>query len=175
MKVNMKKPPGRFKRKLIRLLGFDSYRQNIKVHIDDWDTWSVDYTLAHIIYPLLIRFKKLNNGYLMLDNGIDREDVPDGKGDTCVEEECWDFVLDEMIWTFEQIQDETSDDQFYSGEIDFQFKELKEKDSDGDPLYALEHGPNDTFKVDDEGLRQHHERIDNGLRLFGKYFRSLWW
>jgi hypothetical protein len=30
------------------------------------------------------------------------------------------------------------------------------------------------IKVDRVGLKKHEQRIDNGLRLFGKYFRSLW-
>ena len=30
------------------------------------------------------------------------------------------------------------------------------------------------IKVDHEGLDAHNERIKNGLRLFGKYYRTLW-
>ena len=29
-------------------------------------------------------------------------------------------------------------------------------------------------KIDTVGLNAHNARIDNGLRLFGKYFRTLW-
>jgi hypothetical protein len=28
--------------------------------------------------------------------------------------------------------------------------------------------------VDEDGYREYHNRINNGLRLFGKYFRGLW-
>jgi hypothetical protein len=38
----------------------------------------------------------------------------------------------------------------------------------------MEKGPNDTFKVDHNGMNKHNERINNGLRLFGKYYRNLW-
>ena len=30
------------------------------------------------------------------------------------------------------------------------------------------------IKVDRKGLKAHHDRISNGLILFGKYYRSLW-
>jgi len=29
-------------------------------------------------------------------------------------------------------------------------------------------------ELDREGLKAHNDRIDNGLKLFGKYFRTLW-
>jgi hypothetical protein len=35
-------------------------------------------------------------------------------------------------------------------------------------------GPNHTAKFDVEGYQAHSKRIDNGLRLFGKYYRGLW-
>jgi hypothetical protein len=36
------------------------------------------------------------------------------------------------------------------------------------------HGPNDTYVCDYEGIRKVHDRIQNGFRLFGKYFQNLW-
>jgi hypothetical protein len=38
----------------------------------------------------------------------------------------------------------------------------------------MKHGPNDTFKVDREGMEAHQQKIDNGMRLFGKYYGALW-
>jgi hypothetical protein len=38
----------------------------------------------------------------------------------------------------------------------------------------MEKGPNDTHEWDKEGYDKHSKRIDNGLRLFGKYYRGLW-
>lgn len=175
MKVIMKRPPARLKRWVLRLVGIEPIKEKTKIRIDDWDTWSADYTLAQIIYPLLVRFKELNIGYPTPGDVIDREDVNYNNGNSCVDEECWDLILDELIWTFKQLQDEDSDNQFYFGEVDFQFKPLNEKDNNGKTLYALERGPNDTFQVDEEGLRQHYDRIQNGLRLFGKYYQHLWW
>jgi len=38
----------------------------------------------------------------------------------------------------------------------------------------MEYGPNHTYVCDYDGIQKVYERIDNGLRLFGKYFRHLW-
>jgi hypothetical protein len=38
----------------------------------------------------------------------------------------------------------------------------------------MEKGPNDTYKADYEGMKKVHDRMNNGFRLFGKYYRSLW-
>jgi hypothetical protein len=75
-----------------------------------------------------------------------------------------------MIWAFEQCaKEDTGDDQFYSGEVDWTF----EKEEDG-KYSRMEYGPNHTFKIDEEGKKAHYERIKNGHRLFGKYYFSLW-
>jgi hypothetical protein len=81
------------------------------VHIDPYDTWSMDDTLAHIILPMLKQIKKEKHGSPFVDDN----DVPDElKSTSCTEDkddtwrasDCnihkrWDYVLDEMIWAFE--------------------------------------------------------------------------
>jgi len=64
------------------------------VHIDPYDTWSMDDTLAHIILPMLKQIKKEKHGSPFVDDN----DVPDELTDV---HEKWDYVLDEMIWAFE--------------------------------------------------------------------------
>ncbi|NDG31776.1 hypothetical protein EB118_17110 [bacterium] len=74
-------------------------------------------------------------------------------------EQRWDWVMDELIWTFEQCAMDDSTDQFFTyptGKFD-KFE---------DRIAAI--------KVDREGLDAHTARIKNGLRLFGKYYRGLW-
>ena len=41
------------------------YRKNraFNIHIDDFDVWSLDHTLACIIHPALIRLKETKHGY----------------------------------------------------------------------------------------------------------------
>jgi hypothetical protein len=125
--------------------------RTIKVQIDPWDTVSADHTLALIILPLLKQLKENPHGSSFVDN----EDVPthtpipEGqefeRSDEWEEwESRWKWVLDEMIFAFEHIVDHEWE-LMYFGET----KDL-------------------------EGFEKINERIANGLRLFGKYFRGLW-
>jgi hypothetical protein len=91
----------------------------------------------------------------------------------------WDWVLDEMIWTFEQLHpDNDWEDQYSSGVMDNHWVPV---DADGNEVpkgehkyYQMKDGPKHTYKIDWKGRMAHEERINNGLRLFGKYYRGLW-
>ena len=49
------------------------------------------------------------------------------------------------------------------------FKEQKDK-----PGYTLEKGPNHTRTCDKDKMTKIHARINNGFRLFGRYYQNLW-
>ena len=156
------------------------------VKIDRWDTWSMDYTLSPIILPMLKQLRKDKHGA----PNVDDEDVPAGLhsttkaaqrakkevGDTDGNHfKRWDWVMDEMIWAFEQLADDTWEEQYFSGKSNIIWVPSKELDAKGKPLtYEMKAGPGDTRKYDKKGYAKHSARIDNGTRLFGKYFRSLW-
>ena len=82
----------------------------------------------------------------------------------------WDWILDEMIWAFEQKVDDDADSKFfdhsdYEGETgktnhDTWFKDMSEGAS--------------KVKYDREGHAKWQERKANGFRLMGKYFEALW-
>ena len=142
------------------------------VHIDNYDVWSMDHTLALIIHPLLLRLKTQKHGYGMIDN----KDVPPELRSTApgarkglknkwdwdnYAEARYSWMLDELIWTFEQLADE--DD----GES--QFYDHTESNKEKDFAKSMK-----KLRVDRAGLEAHQKRIENGLRLFGKYFRTLW-
>ena len=130
-------------------------KQKTSIRIDKYDTWSMDHTLAPIILPMLVQLKATKHGA----PPVEWNDVPEGlrppkdqisKLYTHGEEDGnyfkrWDWVLDEMIWAFEQ----------------------KCRDDDWMEDY-------DYNKWDSEGANAHQERISNGFRLFGKYYESLW-
>jgi len=80
----------------------------------------------------------------------------------------WEWVLNEMIFAFEsKVSDGAWEDQFYTGEYgDIFVKQLADGNS--------ELLPNNTLKIDREGLKRYQDRITNGFRLFGKYYESLW-
>lgn len=117
---------------------YDRRKQTVKVRIDRWDTWSLDWTLAQIIAPALRQLKATQHGA----GYVEDVDVPDELRSTSaprpkqgeVDEnhfKRWDWVLDEMIWAMENINEHIDD-------------------------------------------REAQERIQNGCRLFGKYFTNLW-
>jgi hypothetical protein len=73
----------------------------------------------------------------------------------------WDWVLNEMIWAFEQNLDTKSEEKF------FDHSEVTEDKHD---IFGQLH----KIKIDKEGLDAHQERKSNGFRLFGKYYQGLW-
>jgi len=155
----------------------DKKSRTIKVHIDRWDTWSMDHTLAHIVLPMLKQLKETKHGAPF----VDPKDVPkelqpkkqtkkqkDNHETDSTHFERWDWVLDEMIFAFETKVDDDWEEQFESGESDLQMKKLE------DGNIEMIRGPNDTKVYDWEGRKVYQERISNGFRLFGKYYENLW-
>ena len=158
---------------------FGKYRKDHKprterVRIDDWDTWSAFTDLALIIEPLLRKFRKDTHGGPFIDN----EDVPPHLQQTSdpgahnVDDNWhrrWDWVLDEMIWTFYAIAHE-EEFNFWTEQPEIDFSEHDEdKGKKARPLRWKKPGV-----LDRDAQNAHEARINNGLRLFGKYFRSLW-
>ena len=124
----------------------------IDIKIDNYDTWNADHTLALIIYPLLQKMADDKPGA----PGTDDEDVPEHlRRENAKPKENywdtdefwydrWDWILEEMTWTFKELSECTWESLYY------------------------ENG------FDKEGYDKHSDKINNGLRLFGKYYRSLW-
>jgi hypothetical protein len=75
--------------------------------------------------------------------------------------------MDEMIWAFEQ-DNNSWEEKYYSGVVDMRKEEVDSS------CFRLVDGPNHTFKVDEEGIKKHQERINTGRRLFAKYYDGLW-
>jgi hypothetical protein len=137
---------------LVNVPFLDKREQKVKVRIDRYDTWSMDYTLAPIILPMLVQLKAEKHGAPF----VDLKDVPKelhGKKLTKKQKENgevddkhferWDWVLDEMIYAFDC-------------------------KANKDDVYMR-------FDIDDrEDMKAEQERISNGFRLFGKYYESLW-
>jgi hypothetical protein len=81
---------------------------SVEVQIDKQDTWGMDYTLAHIILPMLIQLKETKHGSPFTEDS----DVPEELRSTSAEPKenkwdtdsnfhaRWDWIMDEMIWAF---------------------------------------------------------------------------
>jgi hypothetical protein len=101
-------------------------KRKVYVRIDRYDTWNMDHTLAMIIHPMLKQIRETKHG----SPYVDEEDVPEelrlgekyknifdhSYSSEYTEEEKeladekfharWQYMLDEMIWAFEQIANE---------------------------------------------------------------------
>lgn len=153
----------------------DKKERKIVVKLDRYDTWSMDHTLAHIILPMLKQLKATKHG----SPNVDDDDVPEHLRSTKappVEKwhedgnvhARWDWVLNEMIWAFEQKTRAWWEEDYIIEHAEFEFS--SEPDEDGNREFKL----TKEGKYDREGERAHQERMNNGFRLFGKYYEALW-
>ena len=122
------------------------YRKNraFNIHIDDFDTWSLDNTLSHIIHPALIRLKEIKHGYpelwedgMVTHHNYDRQlhfDFIDEEVETKYLINIWNDILDKMIYAFGRIKEDNS--------LDISKDEW--------------------------------EKIQEGLDLFAEHYTSLW-
>jgi hypothetical protein len=146
------------------------------VKLDRWDTWSMDHTLADIVLPMLKQLKETKHGAPFTDD----EDVPEylrsymaqpkeNEWDTdSLHFMRWDWILDEMIWAFEQKVSDDAESQFF----DHSAYE-KDKVPVRDWLADMENRVNKT-RYDQAGHEAWTARKANGFRLFGRYFENLW-
>lgn len=141
------------------------------VRIDRWDTWNMDSTLSPIILAMLKQLKATKHG----SPAVDDADVPPhlrykkkqskanpeihkvDEGDDDLIHRRWDYVLDSMIWSFEQL---TKDD--WEG-LYFTYTDEDDEVLGGKKL-----------NWNKKGWEIHNAEIERGLTLFGKYFRALW-
>lgn len=123
-------------------------KRSVSVHIDPWDTWSMDSTLAHIIVPMLKQLRDNAHGIPWVED----EDVPAilrSTSQDCDEDENfytrWDYVINEMIFAFEEKLEDVGVDEFFK-----------------DGVY------------DRKAHENYQKRVSNGFLLFGKYYEALW-
>ena len=150
-------------------LYFDLKGRKVRVKLHRYDTWGMDHTLAYIVVPMLRQLKETKHGAPM----VEMTDVPENLRINDVESkaywdagepdethfERWDWVLDEMIWAFEQKCRDDWQGDYYGPYIE----------GEGGSISV------GRFEwTDEEGRKKHQERMSNGFRLFGKYYESLW-
>jgi hypothetical protein len=146
------------------------------VKIDPYDTWSMDHTLADIILPMLKQLQETKHGAPHVAD----EDVPEylrshmaqpkeNEWDTdSLWHMRWDWVLAEEIWAFEQLVADDAEGQFFDHSA-YEDDKLNVKEWLADINNRV-----DKIKYDEAGHQAWQARVDNGLHLFGKYFRAHW-
>jgi hypothetical protein len=163
------------------------------VKIDYYDTWNMDRTIGLIALPMLKQLKEKKHGSPF----VDLEDVPEYLRATTTEEydgqstfdfykehkvkegECdiharWEWVMNEMIFAFEHHLDDSWEEKYRSGVIDWKNQPCAWDENGKATLFKTSNGPNHTYECDYDGMDVVYKRIQNGFRLFGKYYQGLW-
>lgn len=116
-------------------------KRRVIVKIDNYDTWSMDHTLSYIIVPMLKQLKETKHGAPYVDD----KDVPKELRSTSAAPKendwdvdanhfkRWDWVLDEMIWSFEQ---KLSDQYFYKMDDEAEYKKYDKRLRNGFVLFG---------------------------------------
>ncbi len=136
-------------------------KRKISVRIDEYDTWNMDHTLAHIIVPMLVQLKKTKHGtpnemfseeYSIIlgmnDYWVEQKNGPLHKKIVQLEKEAikkWNDTISKMIKSFKELRSG------YKGEEKFYGK-----------------------RPDRDGYAEYHRKLQEGLTLFGEHYRSLW-
>lgn len=163
--------------------------RKIDIKVDRFDTWNLDHTLALIILPALIQLKHTKHGVpseFINDSAEDYHnqrvfDFMKEDKDEVFQTGCdkWEEVLDKMIWSFQQLAIEDYDSQYHHGDIKIGWKESDTKlpnpvTGKMESTYEMiDENPGEHW-YDMDGHQLHEERIQEGLELFGKYYRALW-
>lgn len=118
--------------------------QKTEIEIHDYDTWSMDHTLAPIILPMLKQLRETKHGA----PNVDSSDVPP-------ELRCND-ISSKAYWT--------------NGETDEKFHDRWDYVI-GEMIFAFEQKVKGDFIAADPEIQK---RVTNGFTLFGKYYECLW-
>ena len=129
----------------------EDFERKIKVEVHSFDIWNADHTLALIIHPILIKLKETKHGYPP-DFCEPKDFRPNPYPETCVGGgwDAYEKILDKMIWSFQEIIDDN-----------YLMKYYDERPGPEDKTW--------THKV-----MEHDKKIQEGLDLFSKFFRSFW-
>jgi hypothetical protein len=142
--------------------------RKISIHIDNYDTWDMDRTLSFIILPMLKQLQQTKQGWPHVDDedvpeylktinksvNVNKDEITDEIDDNYRRR--WEYVIAEMIFAFEHKIDTYN-----------KFCSVVKDENNMDTLTQ-------TLTPDDTRIKQRNERINNGLRLFGKYYNNLW-
>ena len=129
----------------------ENYGASYNLSLDQHDLWDMPCTLAPIILPMLNRLKTQKAGTPFTDNKDAPKELRLDAEHQGFNEERWQWIIDQMIFSFTHVYRCQHDDSY-----DEDYACL---DSDSEVNLSELHRFNDT--------------VDNGFRLFGKYFQNL--
>ena len=128
-----------------------------KIEVDDWDIWNVDYTLACVIHPVLLKYRENLTGYpelwedgMITSHNYDRQlhfDIFDEKVERDYLLKKWKDIVDKMCRAFGMIVEKEAWEDTW---MDKSYHEHKIEEA------------------------KYYEAVDEGLALFAKHYHSLW-
>lgn len=134
-------------------------------YVNPRETWDLCESIAEYTLPRLKRFRKENNAY-------------PGFGDVNTPEK-WDNILDKMIVAFQYIVDA---DEWWIGNKKYDYtdglyteRKIDETTGNYKTTICEEDWVAEVRKRHDKEERRRDKVIEEGLELFAKYFRHLWW
>jgi hypothetical protein len=161
--------------------------RKIDVKVEQWDTYSMDHTAALVILPLLLQLQQTKHGVpsgLVARTGGDMDnnycfDFIQEDENVVFDKLCeqWDEILDKMIWSFQQLVDDSYDSKYHHGHMKLGWKPVEITNPTTGVIEKMhemvDENPSEHW-YDHVGHTLHEERIQEGLELFGKYYRNLW-
>ena len=169
-------------------------KNTIKIH--NYDTWSMDKTLSLIVLPMLLQLKRTKHG----SPEVDDEDLPEllqytpeelekikNQEDVQKYWDRWDYIIDRMIYSFDYLANDRETEkreEFITIKNDALFEKFGEKANTSLDVMLIQekNGINfidqlngsQYYSRDYEKLKEHEDYVDEGFKLFGKYYRNLW-
>jgi hypothetical protein len=123
--------------------------QKVRYGVSDEECWSLDYTISKFILSRLKHFKRMKRHGHPVDITNDQ----------------WDKIIDELIWTFEYLQDPEK------------FNPFPESVYKSQPSWSPRNQTDEQkrdLKVYMDMSAELEERKNKGLELFVKYYSNLW-
>lgn len=156
------------------------YIRKNEVKLDRYDSWNADWTIAQIAAPLLVQLQQKKHGAPSVLDGdvpaelrcspeVDKDEINwEWKDENYFKR--WDYVLDEMIWAMEEIANERPNEP----EMFRKVGEMICGEPDERGCIPMLSSGFEIIPEMQEVNKAYHERIQNGCRLFGSYYQSLW-
>ena len=168
---------------------FAKKKRKIKVKIHNYDVWSMDNTLSHIILPMLKLLKEQKHGTPftdredapndpIYDDDVDPDNEPSGYS-----QKRWEWIMDQMIWSFEKELEDDPHKNYYDPYLPDEPVEPATTysviNNDGTVTektlgWDTEEWRRKMGKFNPEKRDAYEKRKQLGFTLFGKYFQNLW-
>ena len=132
---------------------------------DDRELWSLDYTIAKYVYPRLKVFNKINKVSIASCFFADEEKVEHDDADWAVAKKNQKDAYDKIEQAFFYILDDDESVATYYG--------LGERCMD-DNKVVFPTLDEEEWKLYRKEMDRRAEVIEEGLKIFAKYFRTLW-